>query len=137
MLLLREVSFELGYIPSTCKSGSSSTVGMGGRKEEMPEAGRGRTGVLDMLRLCKGSISHSEELVGLIDEEGWGISEEEVDGICKDLQRPAAAAIGPRPLRLGVTRVDELGSKESTLREDFGCKTWQEGGAEGESTVES
>lgn len=109
MLLLREVSFELGYNPST---GSSSTVGMGGRKEEMPEAGRGRTGVLEMLRLCKGSISHSEAL-GLIDEEEWPISAEEVDGICKDLQRPEPAALGPRTLRLGVARVDELESSES------------------------
>lgn len=82
---------------------------MGGRKEAMPEAGRERTGVRDMLRLCKGSISHSEAR-GLRDGEACPLSEEDVDGICKDLQRPV---IGPRPLCLGVVRVDEEESEES------------------------
>lgn len=116
VLLLREVSFELesvtAYIPSIWLSGSSSTVGMGGRKEAMPEAGRGRTGVRDMLRLCKGSISHSEARA-LRDGEACPLSAEDVDGICKDLQRPEPAVIGPRPLRLGVVRVEEQESKES------------------------
>ena len=73
----------------------------------MPEAGRGRTGVRDMLRLCKGSISHSEAQV-------CPLYEEDVEGICKDLQRPAPAVEESRPLRLGVVRVDELESEEES-----------------------
>jgi hypothetical protein len=131
VLLLRDVSFELEsvaeYIPSTWQSGSSSTIGIGGRKEAMPEAGRVRTGVRDMLRVCKGSISHSEPRA-LRDGEVCALSEEDVGGMCKDLQRPEPAVLEPRPLRLGVVVVDKEESKESRFREDLGCNTWQMGG---------
>lgn len=65
VLLLQDVSLELvsAASSSSCQSGSSSTIAMGGRKEEMPEEGRGRTDVRDMERLCKGSISHSAATV--------------------------------------------------------------------------
>lgn len=85
VLLLRDVSLELESvtISSTWQSGSSSTIGMGRRKDAMPEEGRGRTGVREMLRLCKGSISHSEARV-LKEGEACPPSEEDVDGIYND-----------------------------------------------------
>ena len=82
MLLLREVSFELESVTSTSSTGSSSTMGMGRRKEAMPEAGRGRTGVREIARLCKGSISHSEARD--LKKEGDASKEGEVEGIYKD-----------------------------------------------------
>ena len=86
VLLLQDVSLELesvASVSSTCHSGSSSTIGMGGRKDAMPVEGRGRKGVLDMLRLCKGSISHSE--AGDFREgEACPLSDEDLDGIYND-----------------------------------------------------
>lgn len=80
VLLLHDVSLELESAASSsaCQSGSSSTIGMGRRKEGMPEEGRGRRGVRDMERLCKGSISHSAAAV----LGTWPLSE--VDGIYND-----------------------------------------------------
>jgi hypothetical protein len=86
---------------------------MGRRKKAIPEEGRGRRGVRDMLRLCKGSISHSEAGVLREDGEACPLSEENVDGIYNDWQRPDPAVIEPRPLRLEVAGVDEQESQES------------------------
>lgn len=88
VLLLRDVSLELKSvtsISSTWQSGSSSTIGIGRRKDAMPEEGRGRTGVRDMLRLCKGSISHSKARV-LKEGEACPLSKVlvDVEGIYKD-----------------------------------------------------
>ena len=80
----------------------------------MPEEGRGRRGVRDMVRLCKGSISHSEA-GDLREGKGWPLSEEDVEGIYNDWERGEPAEIGPRPLRLGIVPVgvDEQESQES------------------------
>jgi hypothetical protein len=65
VLLLREVSLESGISGSSIsQSGSSSTIGTARRKDGMPEEVRGRRGVRDMERLCKGSTSHSAAILG-------------------------------------------------------------------------
>ena len=94
VLLLRDVVLELEaegsiVLISTCQSASSSTMGIGRRKEEMPKELRERWDfeLREVVRLCKGSISHSGIAAAaaaavLVDHEARPLSE--VDGRYND-----------------------------------------------------